>query len=343
LQFRGVGRILATESGRPGWPLRALSQRRDSPLVPPGRLPAVPFDPVCAMAYYLEAILLGILQGIAEFLPISSDGHLVVFGNWLGRLLGTGESLNPEQNGRLLLLVIVLHLGSLATLVVVYWRDLWALRHNPRLVGCLVLTTLVTAALALPFKKTLESMFDSPSIAALGWLITAGFLLVADRLRTTGQSLAEVTWKHAVCVGLLQALAPVPGISRSGTTITAGLLSGLGREGATKYSFLVAIPAICGAAFLEIVKPLISLARGTPAAQAFPGVELSVAGLLPLLVGAVVSFLVGLVALRWLVAFIVKRGMKWFVIYLVVMALFVLAVEWARIPGLVPAPAVGAN
>jgi len=292
------------------------------------------------MTRYLEAILLGLLQGIAEFLPISSDGHLVVFGHWLGRLLGTGESLNPEQNGRLLLMVIVLHLGSLATLMVVYGRDLWDLRRNLRLVGCLLLTTLVTAALALPFKKSLEAMFDSPSIAALGWLVTAGFLLVADRLRSTGQGLDEVTWKHAVGVGVLQALAPVPGISRSGTTITAGLLTGLGREGATKYSFLAAIPAICGAAVLEIGKPLVGLLRGQSPAEAFPGVELSVAGVLPLLVGALVSFGVGLVALRWLVGFIVRRGLRWFVLYLVVMAVIVLVAEWSRGAGGIPAPAL---
>lgn len=278
------------------------------------------------MAYYLEAILLGILQGIAEFLPISSDGHLVVFGKLLGGLLGTG-SVNPEENQRLLLMVIVLHLGSLATLVVVYWNDLLALLKKPRLIGWILLTTLITAAIALPFKKTLEEMFDQPAIAAVGWLITAGFLLVAERMQKNQLTLDNLGWKQSVAVGLFQALAPVPGISRSGTTITAGLLTGLKREAAATYSFLIAIPAIAGAAVLEIVKPLIEISRGTPPAEAFPGTDLSFAGLMPLVVGAVVSFLVGLVALRWLIRYIVRYGMKWFIIYLVVMAFLTLAWE----------------
>ena len=271
------------------------------------------------MAYYLEAILLGILQGVAEFLPISSDGHLVVFGKLLGGLLGTG-SVNPEENKRLLLLVIVLHLGSLATLVVVYWNELLELRHKKRLVGWILLTTLITAAVALPFKKTLEEMFDQPAIAAVGWLITAGLLWWADRIRGNEKTIADIGFKQSAAIGLMQALAPVPGISRSGTTITGAMLTGLNRQSAAAYSFLIAIPAIAGAAFLEIVKPLLEIAGGRPAAEAFPGTDLSLAGLAPLVVGAVVSFLVGLAALQWLLQFIVRRGMKWFVVYLVVMA-----------------------
>ena len=272
------------------------------------------------MAYYIEAILLGILQGISEFLPISSDGHLVVFGKLFGELLGTG-SLNPEENQRLLLLVIVLHIGSLATLIVVFWKQLLDLRHNPRLLGWMLLTTLITAVIAIPFKKTLEEMFDQPAIAALGWLITAGFLWVAERFKQNTLTLGDVGWKQALVIGILQALAPVPGISRSGTTITGGVLTGLRRDAAASFSFLIAIPAIAGAVVLEIVKPLLEMVlKGTPASEAFPGTDLSLAGLCPLLVGAVVSFLVGLVALRWLIAFIVKRGMNWFIAYLVVMA-----------------------
>ncbi len=289
------------------------------------------------MAYYLEAILLGILQGIAEFLPISSDGHLTVFGKILGDLLGTGGSMNPEENRRLLLMVIVLHIGSLATLIVVFWKDLLGLLKKPKLVGWILLTTVITAIIAIPFKKQLESMFDSPTIAAIGWLITAAFLWFAERMKNNTLKLEDLGWKQSVVVGIFQAIAPVPGISRSGTTITAGLLTGLDRESAARFSFLIAMPAIAGAAVLEIVKPLVEIfLKGTPAAEAFPGTDLSVAGLAPLVVGAIVSFLVGLVALKWLIQFIVKRGMNWFIIYLVVMA--TLTLLWQAIAVTVTVP-----
>ncbi|MCY2964647.1 MAG: undecaprenyl-diphosphate phosphatase [Planctomycetota bacterium] len=289
------------------------------------------------MAYYLEAILLGILQGIAEFLPISSDGHLTVFGKILGELLGTGGSMNPEENRRLLLMVIVLHIGSLATLIVVFWKDLLDLLKKPKLVGWILLTTAITAIIAIPFKKQLESMFDSPTIAAVGWLITAAFLWFAERMKNNTLKLEDLGWKQSVVVGIFQAIAPVPGISRSGTTITAGLLTGLDRESSARYSFLIAMPAIAGAAILEIVKPLVEIfLKGKPAAEAFPGTDLSVAGLAPLVVGAIVSFLVGLVALKWLIQFIVKRGMNWFIIYLVVMA--TLTLLWQAIATTVTVP-----
>ena len=285
------------------------------------------------MALYVEAILLGILQGIAEFLPISSDGHLAVFGKLLGEWLGTG-SINPEDDNRLFLMVIVLHLGSLATLLVVYWKDLLSLLKKPRLLGWIVLSTLVTGVMAIGFKKAFREMFNSPTIAALGWLVTAGFLWWADRIRGTTLTLDEMGWKQAVGVGLLQALAPAPGVSRSGTTITAGLLTGLSRAEATRYSFLIAIPAITGAVVLEVVKPLMGmLLKGQSAAEAFPGVVLNSTTIPPLIVGAVVSFLVGLVCLRWLIAFVVQRSLRSFIVYLVVMAGLTLAWQFFA-PGL---------
>jgi len=215
----------------------------------------------------LESVLLGLVQGITEFLPISSSGHLV-----LGQAL-----LGVEKSG--ISFEVAVHLATGAAVVVHYrrllWRMLFALRlvfsprawkadvaggredavdrEHLRLFWYLALGTLPAAVIGFAFKDFFEEVFYSPRLVCLLLLVT-GAMLIATRLaaRRAGRGLF---WRAALLIGAAQAAAIFPGISRSGATIAAGLLLGLSAEKAAEFSFLLALPAIFGAALLELAAP----------------------------------------------------------------------------------------
>lgn len=188
---------------------------------------------------YWQSILLGVVQGIAEFLPISSSGHLVL-----------AESVLDFRFDNLAFNV-ALHVGTLGSILVVYRRELVNLLSRPRVVGAIVVATLPIVVVGLLLHETLERAFGSPLAAGVALCITA-LLLWTTRWIDRGEvELTDVTWRQALVVGMFQAVAPIPGISRSGVTIFAGLLSGMNRQTAATFSFLIAIPAILGAATLE--------------------------------------------------------------------------------------------
>jgi undecaprenyl-diphosphatase len=243
---------------------------------------------------YLEAFLLGIVQGIAEFLPISSSGHLVI----LQTLLGTAAE------GERLELNIALHVGTLGSILVVFRRQVRDLLFQPRLIGALFVATLPLVVVGLTLKDQVETLFGSPLAAGCGLCVTGLLLAGAHRVREGDTALEGISGARALVVGLFQAIAVFPGVSRSGTTITAGLGAGLDRKSAAEFSFLIAIPAIAGAAVL----PLWDLVREG-------GSRVHVG---PLLFGAFTSFLVGLVALRWLLGIVARRRLHWFSLYCLV-------------------------
>jgi len=278
-------------------------------------------------APYIEAIVLGIIQGITEFLPVSSDGHLVVFGSLLGNLLGTGPL--GEGSQRMLLLTILLHVGTLASLLVVFRHDLRLVLRDARLCGLILLATATTALLALPFKKGFEATFDEPLVAAGGWLVTAFFLWYSQRVGSNVRERHQMGPRDALAIGALQALAPLPGVSRSGSTMAAALFMGLNRQAAASFSFLIAMPAIAGAAALELGPLLVKLARGATLEQALPEVRLDGQAVWAAAVGAVTSFVVGVAALRWLLAVIARRGLNGFALYCVAAAAVTLAWQLA--------------
>lgn len=205
----------------------------------------------------LAVFLLAIVQGLTEFLPVSSSGHLVLFGH----LLGTSDQG--------LTLDIVLHGGTLAILLIYYRKTLVSLltrtlRDHPEreemldLLLSLSLATAITAGLGLGFKDWLESLFESPPVAASCLLVTGLFLL--SRHGRKDPDGTRIGWKNAALIGLVQSFAILPGISRSGSTIVAALWLGLAPAVAARFSFLLAIPAIGGALLLEL--PDISGAAG---------------------------------------------------------------------------------
>ncbi len=249
----------------------------------------------------LEAIVLGVLQGITEFLPVSSSGHLVLMQHFLG--------IKESQ----VFFDVMLHLGTLGAVIIVYYQLIGSLvrtgcstlfqtdfyRHprltisntsDLRLIWFLLLGSIPTGLIALLFKDSLEAIFGKPMIVA-GMLIITGLILQLSRLgqrrRQTETSLRA--W-HTPLVGIVQGLAIIPGISRSGSTISISLLLGLSPQVAAQYSFLLSIPAILGAVVLK-----------------FKDVgEITIAPTV-IVAGTLTSFIVGYIALRFLLA-ILNRG-----------------------------------
>jgi undecaprenyl-diphosphatase len=185
----------------------------------------------------LKFIALGVLQGITEFLPVSSSGHLVI----AQRLLGLA--------GEEVALSVVLHLGTCLALVVFFYRDLLAALRSIKLLSFIAIATIITGIIGVAGKHFFEGLFSSPRLAALALLVT-GAILILTRRYMLGQR-QDLNAADAAALGLAQAIAIVPGISRSGITISTLLFRGLERQRSFRFSFLVSIPAIFGAAILE--------------------------------------------------------------------------------------------
>ena len=248
---------------------------------------------------FLEAILLGILQGATEFLPVSSSGHLALAQNLLGDFVQPG-----------LVFDILLHVGTMVAVIGYFWRDLAGLLTSPwrrdetarvqrRMLLLIVLGSVPTAFIGLLFKDFFEGLFDQPLVVCLMLLVTGGLLVLAERYRAAGRKEETLTWKDALTVGTVQGLAIIPGISRSGSTIAALLLRGVDGETAARFSFLLALPAIFGAALLSARD-----IRQVPT------------DLLPAyLAGTGAAMLTGLLCIHLLLGVIRKRRLRWFAFY----------------------------
>jgi len=246
---------------------------------------------------YLEAIVLGVVQGIAEFLPISSSGHLVIISELMQQL---GRSpVDPAGNLRM---NVALHVGTLFSIVCVYYTDLLKLFRQPRLMLAIATATVPVVVVGLMLKDRFEAVYQTPMFVGCSLLVTAALLVVGQRLEQNKFSLDEISTARALVIGLFQALALIPGISRSGSTIAAGLLVGFRREAAATFSFFIAIPAILGAAVLTVA----DLNNSPLNADSSAGV---------LLVAMLTAFAIGWVALRLLLNFVSQGKLHWFAIY----------------------------
>lgn len=262
----------------------------------------------------LQDVLLGVLQGFGEFLPISSSAHLILV-PWL---LGW-----PEHS---LAVDVALHVGTLLAVVVAFGGD-WirlfkgafagATRGNPfdnadgRLLGLLALATLPGGIAGLLFEKKAEHAFREPVLIAIALATLGMVLLLADR-RVMGGDLASLNLGHALVIGIAQAFAIIPGVSRSGVTISAALLLGYSREESARFSFLLSTPIILGAAALK-VPHLLHSGEGYG-----------------ILLGVLASAVVGFVAIRFLLAYVRTRTYLPFVLYRFALASLVLLVTWVR-------------
>ncbi|MBC8530264.1 undecaprenyl-diphosphate phosphatase [Gehongia tenuis] len=247
-----------------------------------------------------QAIILGVAQGLAEFLPISSSGHLVL----LQQIFGIQESG--------LFFGVMLHVGTLIAVFVVFWKDIVAILKKPiqKLTGLLIVATVPAIIVGLFFKDTVEMLFAGKFLG-WGFLVTAVVLFLSDRIPEGKKNLEQMNGKNALIVGICQAIAIVPGISRSGSTIVGSLTQKLDRRSAARFSFLMSIPAILGSAVMEVKDVIVEGTGGIP--------------LLPVLVGMAVSAVFGYIAIRAMLKIITNKKMKYFAIYVAVVGVFVLA------------------
>lgn len=267
------------------------------------------------------AALLGVIQGITEFLPVSSSGHLVLF-----------ETLNKNisaDSTEMLLFDIAIHVGTVGAICAVYYKsirrmlsnltkahlygsrpaDIYKKSPSVRMLVLAIAATLTTVVLYGLFKGPLESARQLGIVACM-WLITAAVLLITDTKKTARRGLRDFGIPAAVIVGAAQAAAIMPGISRSGATICAAILLGLHRKWAVEFSLLISVPAVMGAALLKFIDDFAALS----------GQNLSFAALT---VGTIVSFLVGIIALRLLIMASRRRRLKYFAAYCCLLAVFV--------------------
>jgi undecaprenyl-diphosphatase len=263
----------------------------------------------------VEALILGVIQGITEFLPVSSSGHLVLF----QRIFGISEPA--------LLFDTMVHVGTLAAVFAVLWRDIWGILKRPfqPLTAYLIIATLPTVVIALVFKDAIEGAFASGAFLGFAFLITSCLLLLSEVLsgRSGGpdspggmKEKKGMNWLDALIIGLLQGVAIIPGVSRSGATLSGALFRKLSRDFAARFSFLLSIPAILGALVLQL-KDLAEGAGGETAAEAGIGIA-------PLIVGIAAAALVGFFAIRAMLKIVRERSLMGFAIYTAVLGALVL-------------------
>ncbi|MDQ4212854.1 undecaprenyl-diphosphate phosphatase [Microbacterium capsulatum] len=263
--------------------------------------------------HLLEAILLGIVQGLTEFLPVSSSAHLRIVGAFLPQIEDPGAEFTA-----------ITQIGTEAAVVVFFWRDIvrivrhWLLalrgripRNDPeaRMGWLIIIGSIPIVVLGLVLKDQIETVFRALWLVA-AMLIGFGVLLgVADAIGAHRRRLGDLTLGHGIVYGLAQSLALIPGVSRSGGTITAGLLLGYERAAAARYAFLLAIPAVFGSGFYELVKGI-----GAPGVFS-PGETLAATG---------IAFVVGLGVIAFFMRWISQRSFLPFVVYRILLGIALL-------------------
>ncbi len=188
----------------------------------------------------MKYLILGLIQGLTEFFPVSSSGHLVM----AEKLLGVSQGQ--------LFWVLVCHMGTLLAMVIYFFKDILALFKKIGLIGHIVVVTVITGLIAMACKGFVEALFVSARALSVSFFLTGALLLFAVRFQNGRMSLNSIDIRDSLFLGVMQAIAIVPAISRSGTTISALLFRGIDKEGAFKFSFLAGMPAIAGAFLLEL-------------------------------------------------------------------------------------------
>jgi undecaprenyl-diphosphatase len=264
------------------------------------------------------AIVLGAVQGLTEFLPVSSSGHLVL----LQKVFGISEPA--------LLFDTMLHMGTLLAVFVVLWRDIFAIlrRIIQPLTGFLILATIPAVVAALVFEDHIEAAFQSGKFLGFSFLFTSALLVIAELLskRKTTEDTEEkkMTTIDALVIGVLQAVAIIPGVSRSGATISGALSRGLDRDFAARFSFLLSIPAILGALVFQL-KDLLTADVANSGDVGIAG------GISPLAIvaGTVVAAVVGFFAIRLMLKIVRERSLFGFAIYTAVLGALVIVDQFA--------------
>jgi undecaprenyl-diphosphatase len=270
----------------------------------------------------LQSIILGIIQGLTEFLPISSSAHLVITPYILGWDIPVQEAFIFD---------VLVQLGTLLAVIVFFWKDLYSIitgvingliHKNPfsepasRLGWVLVLATIPAVLAGMLLKNPIEQVFGNPIATGLLLFGTAALLVVAELYGKRIRKIEAISWLDALIIGLFQVISLLPGISRSGSTISGGMIRNLERPSAARFSFLMSVPVMLGAgaiAFTDLIQ-LPDFSAQIPT----------------LVVGFITSAVVGYFSIRWLLAYLVSRRLFPFAIYCVVMAMVVLIISFLR-------------
>lgn len=286
----------------------------------------------------LEAIFLAVVQGMAEFLPISSSGHLAIF--------KCVFKVNTETG---MLYDIMLHMGTLVAVFIVFWKDIWQLikegfallfdffcnagcllanffrtEKKPyrkvvdtpyrRFVMLIIISTIPTGILGILLGDIVEAAGQTLIVPGICLLITSVLLMISDKVTEKNYNEENTSYVKGVIIGTVQGIATFPGISRSGSTITAGLLCGLERSFAVKYSFILSIPAILGAAVLEF--------------KDFDKLSVTGIEMLNYCVGTIIAAVIGYICIRWLLVLVKNKKFKFFAIYCFVVGVFAIVANF---------------
>ncbi|RTE86756.1 MULTISPECIES: undecaprenyl-diphosphate phosphatase [Gammaproteobacteria] len=263
---------------------------------------------------YITAIILALVQGITEFLPVSSQAHLVLAGEWFGEVY---QGLDFD---------VILHAGSLVAVVTYFRHELFAMAKDwtgslvggertkdSKLAWWVIIGTIPAGALGILLKDYAETILRSPWIMATALIVFGLFLGLADWKGRGKRTEYDLNLKDVIVIGFSQALALIPGTSRSGITMTAALFLGMSREASARFSFLLSVPVIAAAGLLYTIE---LVQQGTTM------------GLGPLLVGFIVAVVSTYACIHYFLAFIKRIGMQPFVIYRVLLGLLIIGAVW---------------
>ena len=260
---------------------------------------------------YFEAVILGLVQGLAEFLPISSSGHLALLQQWFG----------IDEN-KVLLFAVLLHVGTLISVFIVYWKDIWELivelcltikdlftgkglrleeRPVRKLGVMIIVATIPTAIIGLLFNDLFDKLYTSVLPIGIGLIITGFLLILAERTGNSSRGIDRMNFRNALFIGTVQGIAICPGISRSGSTLFGSLICNLDRKFAVTFVFLISIPSILGSAVME----------DQDAIKA--GLDMAQLG--PVLVGMVVAAVSGLIAIKTMIKIVSDKKLSYFSYY----------------------------
>ncbi|WP_308815655.1 undecaprenyl-diphosphate phosphatase [Sphingomonas sp. GV3] len=256
----------------------------------------------------LTAILLGIVEGVTEFLPVSSTGHLILAGTLLG-----------VQNQGTATFDIVIQLGAILAVIVLYWRRFWGVavglfaaeRRSIAFVRNVVLGFLPAMAIGFVVYKAVKALLEKPTVVAVALIVGGVAILAIERMakRARVESVETMPATTALGIGFMQCLAMIPGVSRSGATIMGALTLGVDRQAAAEFSFFLAIPTMLAASGYDLLKSGATLAQGEWLAIA---------------VGFVVSFIVAMLVIRWFMAVITRHGFAPFAWYRIIVGVVAL-------------------
>jgi len=277
---------------------------------------------------FIEAIILGIVQGITEFLPISSTGHLTLAGKFMGLI----SEENPE---RWTAFIAVIQLGTMISILVYFWKDLWNIfteflqnnlqkrvkfskqSTNSKLGWMIILGTIPIVVIGLLFKDMIEGALTKNLYVISGSLIVLAIILAgAEKTAKFKKNIEDITVLDSILIGLSQAVALIPGSSRSGTTITGGLFLGLKRDVAARFSFLLSVPAVLASGVLQLIESL-----------KYINYDLTV----NLIVATIVSAISGYLAIDFLLKFLKKNTTFIFIYYRIALGVLILVLLYSNI------------